>query len=569
MSEKLKKLNDTLKALVKERQAIKEDQDSEEEAIKMALLVSGLDNFQSGIDSLVKSNSDTVEAIRSIKIDPPTVPPVTIPEIKVPDIKVNVPEIKLPEINVPEPKVTVNLPEIKVPEANVKVQLPEMPELNVQIPEEMKISGDVGLRDVDKKNPLPVTLLDLEGKPVSFGSSGGRSAPKEVGIKDSSGTVVNPAEMGTVSSKNSSSTAIDNGSNFTGEWEDWSKYEVVNVAVKTDQNGYYEVQFSPDGTNVDSTLTRYYRTANINPPQSFKITRKYGRVVFYNNSGSNQTYFRFQTMLGGEVLLSTPIDTVMSQNYPAIAVRPTEFHSEVALGLRQGVTTWNKFGFNTDIDTGTEAIQSWGGAFQFSTTGETLSIVSTSTNDASAGTGVRSIVVYGVDANWNPQIEVFTMNGTTPVVSTSTWIGISRVAVYLSGSGMTNAGTITITGVTTGFIKGQIPLGIGVSQHLFFYIASNHQFLVRWLHFNVLKTGSGAKPEITFLGQVYSAVNNTIQEVYRGQLDVAVSNDIDVNTFLPFPIGEKSILYFTATTDTDNTSVSGRFSGELFKDVDA
>jgi hypothetical protein len=44
---------------------------------------------------------------------------------------------------------------------------------------------------------------------------------------------------------------------------------------------------------------------------------------------------------------------------------------------------------------------------------------------------------------------------------------------------------------------------------------------------------------------------------------------IDVNTPIPFPVGEKSILYFTATTDKDNTSVTGRFSGELIRDIDA
>lgn len=37
----------------------------------------------------------------------------------------------------------------------------------------------------------------------------------------------------------------------------------------------------------------------------------------------------------------------------------------------------------------------------------------------------------------------------------------------------------------------------------------------------------------------------------------------------PFVIGEKSILWFTAETDQNNTTVSGRFSGELFRDVDA
>lgn len=148
-------------------------------------------------------------------------------------------------------------------------------------------------------------------------------------------------------------------------------------------------------------------------------------------------------------------------------------------------------------------------------------------------------------------------------------VGINRVAVYLSGSGRTNAGTITVTASGSGYTMAQMPVGGGVTQQMIFYVAQNHKFLARWLHFNVVKIAGGTDPEIAFLGQVYSAVNNTIQEVYRGYLDSAKGNDVDVNTQIAFPIDEKAILYFTATTTQNNTSVSGRFSGVLFRDVDA
>jgi len=375
---------------------------------------------------------------------------------------------------------------------------------------------------------------------------------------------------GSVDTNNSTTTPLNTLAVFTGTATDVSAYPDMVVSVATDQDGTYTIQFSTDGTNWDSTLTRYYRTAQINVPHRFVNTRKYMRVTFTNTSGSNQTYLRLQTLLGSFGDLNIPIDSTMSQDYDSVSVRPTDFHTEVALGRRQGATTWNKFGYNTDVDTGTEIIASWGGTYQFITVGETISIVSTSTADADGDTGVNSIVVYGVDENWDSQIVVYLMDGTTPVVSAESWIGINRVAVFLSGTGRTNAGTITVTAVTSLYTMAQIPLGIGVSQQLIFFIPQNHQFLAEWLHFDALKiAGGGGNPELTFLGQVYSVVNNTIQEVYRGHLDTTNANNIDVNTPIPFPIGEKSILYFTATTDKDNTSVTGRFSGELIKDIDA
>ena len=161
------------------------------------------------------------------------------------------------------------------------------------------------------------------------------------------------------------------------------------------------------------------------------------------------------------------------------------------------------------------------------------------------------------------------MNGLSTVPSLESWIGINRIAIYLAGSGRTNAGTISVTASVSGFQLAQMPVGTGVSQALVFYVPDNHQFLVRWLDFDCLRAGGQAEPEITFRMQVYSAVNNAIQEVYRGYLDTAKANHIDYETPIPLPIGERSIIYLTATTTTNNTSVSGRMSGELFRNVDA
>ena len=220
------------------------------------------------------------------------------------------------------------------------------------------------------------------------------------------------AIYGTVSTDNSHTTLITNGSNFTGTWEDVTQYESVVVAVKTDQNGYYEIQFSPDGTNQDSTLTRYYRTNQIEAPHRFTVTRSYCRVVFYNDSGSDQTFFRLQTSLGLKGDLNAPLDSTLAQDFDCVSVRPSDFHTEVALGRRQGASTWNKFGYNLDVSAATpELIASWGGTFQFLTTGETIDVVSSSANDINTtGTGAYGVVVYGVDENWETQTEVVFLN---------------------------------------------------------------------------------------------------------------------------------------------------------------
>lgn len=387
---------------------------------------------------------------------------------------------------------------------------------------------------------------------------------------DESGNPVN----GFISTSNSSTTALADTEVFTGEWEDIGTLNSVVVAVKTDQNGTFSVQFSPDGTNVDSTLTRYYRTSQIEAPHRFTITRRYCRVVFTNNSGSAQTYFRLQTTYGEKSDLNAPTDSTLAQDFDAISVRPTDFTTEVGLGRRQGCTTWNKFGYNEDVDTAAaEVIAEFGGAFnQQLIPGETLDIVSSSTSDAAAGTGVQNVVIFGVDENWDTVTEVVAMNGTTTVTTTNSFVGVNRMTIFTSGSSDSNVGRITATASTSGNTMASMPAGQGTTQQCIFYVPRNHQFLATWLYLQVIKSsGGGGNPEVQFRGYVYSNVVDSTFEIYRDSIDLSGNNGdrIELNPGEPFIVGEKSILWFEASTTSNNTSVRGRFSGKLIRDPDS
>ena len=366
----------------------------------------------------------------------------------------------------------------------------------------------------------------------------------------------------------SSTATLANAAVLTTAWVDVSQYDSIVVAVKADQNGTYSIQFSPDGTNQDSTLTRYYRTTQIEAPHRFTVTRSYCRIVFTNDSGSDQTEFRLETLAGGQTNLNAPLDSVLSQDFDAIVTRPTNYNTEIALGRRQGVALWNKFGYNNDVDIGTEVIASFGGTFTPLTTATTLTIVSTSTADDDGGTGCNSIVVYGIDANRDEVIEVVTMDGLTDVVTTSTWLGINRLAMFLCGTGKVNAGTITITATTGGSNMAQMPAGGGVTQQCIFHIPRNTTFIADWLRVNTLKQ-TGADPVVTVRGWVYSPINNGNQEVYKVDIDTAVTNNISEEPPLSFPIAGPAVFWLEATTDKADTIVNGRFSGNLFQDVDA
>ena len=355
--------------------------------------------------------------------------------------------------------------------------------------------------------------------------------------------------------------SINAGDTFVGTGE-LNNYPSVMVQLATDQNGTLYIEFSQDGSNWDTSLSFQYDTTRINPPHIFEKGQRYFRVRFTNTSATNQTYFRLNTTYGSFNKLTAPINGLLAENYDATVVRPTDYKSEVAMGKRQGRVLWNKFGYNNDIDIGTEVIASWGGTFTPLTTATTLIITSSSANDTNGGTGCNSIVVYGIDENRDEKIEVVTLNGTTPVVTASTWLGINRIAMFLCGSGKVNAGEIDILATVGGSVMAQMPIGGGVSQQCIFHIPRNHNFLTEFLMLNVLNRGKNA--ELTVKLWVYSAVNNGNQEVFKVDIDTSVTNEpLQLNPNLPFPISEKSVMWLEATSDTANVIVNARFSGIL------
>jgi hypothetical protein len=292
-------------------------------------------------------------------------------------------------------------------------------------------------------------------------------------------------------------------------------------------------------------------------------------VVITNTSASNQTYLRLQSILGAAQELNIPVDAIASQDYDAKIVRPTDFKYEVALSRRQGFTTWNKFGYNGDVDIGTETVWNAGGTFARIDTASTFTVVSSSANDVNAGTGAWNVVIYYVDANRLSQTAVVALNGTTPVVTAFTGLGINRVALYNTGTLDANDGVITITATTGGTTQAHIPAGEGTSQQAIFFTQDSHTFLVDWLLVNVNRTSGGGVPRVTIKGWVYSYVSTAKYLVFQYTIDTNVENHFELLPKQPFIVGEKSILYFEATTDTNNTVVNIRFSGIEARDVDA
>jgi len=133
----------------------------------------------------------------------------------------------------------------------------------------------------------------------------------------------NKSGPGIISEFANSTDPITAGQTFTSAWEECVQYQSVVLACKTDQAGTLYIDFSTDyGVTSDSTLS-FSVAADTNEVHRITVTRSHFRVRFTNTSGSNQTYFRLQTLLGNHQTLTSPLNGTIQTDADSIITRST------------------------------------------------------------------------------------------------------------------------------------------------------------------------------------------------------------------------------------------------------
>lgn len=140
----------------------------------------------------------------------------------------------------------------------------------------------------------------------------------------------------------------------------------------------------------------------------------------------------------------------------------------VAQGKVSGHSIINKFGRNPSVGTSAfDAIWNGGGVYTGfnATVAETVTVVSSSTLDASTETGLRTIRLYGLDSNFSEITEDIVLNGTTPVTSVNQYLRCDNAVGLTAGSLMENQGTITIRqSITTANVFAALPVGYNTTM---------------------------------------------------------------------------------------------------------
>lgn len=127
-------------------------------------------------------------------------------------------------------------------------------------------------------------------------------------------------------------------------------------------------------------------------------------------------------------------------------VKEGYLHERIAAGQIAGVTPFYLNGINTPTTTTFETLWPASTLHAFATGAiSTPYASSSSTNDAAAGTGARTIRVTGVNTSYATFSEDVTLNGQTSVnLATANVLAINSITVLTAGSGGVNAGTVYV-----------------------------------------------------------------------------------------------------------------------------
>ena len=244
------------------------------------------------------------------------------------------------------------------------------------------------------------------------------------------------------------------------------------------------------------------------------------------------------------------------------------FELQVARGQVDGHKTLFKFGINGDVGTSAETVWAQGGTYVYPASATVMKISSSSADDASGGTGARSIAIFGLDADYNEISESVLLDGQTAVNTGNSYLRISRMYVTTAGSGATAAGTIyagtgTVTSGVPATVYGMIAINANQTQMAFWTVPSGYTFYLTGVYYTSGNTNANAWTN-------FQLIQRPLGGVFRQQSSsrVAGNGDFVLDLHTPIAFTEKTDIEVRAVASTSPSNVSAEFEGIYIKNPD-
>ena len=242
------------------------------------------------------------------------------------------------------------------------------------------------------------------------------------------------------------------------------------------------------------------------------------------------------------------------------------FELQVSRGQIQGHSVITISGYNSDVDTAWEMITPIGD-LSYPAAALQMTVSSSSANDTSAGTGARTVLISGLDANYLVITETVTMNGQTAVTTTNSFLRINSMLVASAGTGLANAGTIYIgSGVVTSGVPATIYNVIAVGYNS--TTSSQYTIPAGYTGYLAIARIALAQDTGTSLITARTRFVGTNGIALTGPV-IVTNNNISTQIFpYPIPIAEKTRIQGEAIGGAANNEAAGFFEIVLIKNSD-
>jgi len=414
----------------------------------------------------------------------------------------------------------------------------------------LEFGEDGSATQVSNSNPLPskdseaIALLEsLDGK-ISA-----QSYTSEIGV-------------------NSTTTPLASGATFTGVGE-LSNLPNVMVICKTDNTGTLFFDFSPDGTNWDSTFPTagFQVKAGINEFHTAIKGARYFRVRLVNDTGA-QTYLRLYTYYGSNFVPSNaPLNQIAGLDQDAIFTRGTIPQDEIRIGRREGVTGFTKFAYRDGLTAASGEQTVWTSAentFIPMVVADTYTITydgtGGGTTDGAGTTGALTLAITHVNANGDPETFIHTLGTDGSDITTQSGFGINRCAVASSGGADYNNSDITIAATISGNVQAHISANNSTTEQAIFVTSANHDAVAKWLFIKMNKLTGGGEVRALVKGYIYNRQVATRYLIFRAILDTRGEATINITDPIGFNLSPTDVIWFTVDTDTNSSEIDLRFS---------
>lgn len=232
---------------------------------------------------------------------------------------------------------------------------------------------------------------------------------------------------------------------------------------------------------------------------------------------------------------------------------------KLAKGEMRGHSVGFTFGCNGAVGAASyETVWENGGVYEVPTTATVASISSSSVNDTAAGTGARTIYLEGLDEDYNLQSEIVSLNGTSTVTSTNSYLRMNKVTVVTAGSLGEADGTITVTvdSKTLATIVGDN----NQAQVAFYTVPAGCTMYLYQFQFTV---GQGKEVDVKLVSRRNGQVFRTVASLRLYQ------NEVGFTLAIPLPLPEKSDFQIMAKAATGSVEATATYGYVLVDNAEA